>query len=164
MILQKESQLKELLPLYCASLYVITSLQWVLCLFQWKRDFKLVSVCWVTREMHLLTETSIVFHMNYRSLVWAVFIFSVEQRGKKKLKKKKLIFFQFACPKTQKTSWNKRAFKHMPPCSGDHWSSTQAYWCYSESKVWICSASWIRFISAQQKLFQLTTAHVVISF
>lgn len=56
MILQKESQLKEFLSLYCASLYVITSLQWVLCLFHWKRDFKLVSVCWVTREMQLFTE------------------------------------------------------------------------------------------------------------
>lgn len=102
--------------------------------------------------------------MNYRrSLVWAVFIFSVKEREKKK-QKRVLIFFQFAYPKTQNISWYKRTLKHMPPCSGDHWSSTQAYWCYSESKVWICSASWIRFISAQHKLFQLTTAHVVISF
>lgn len=86
MILQKESQLKEFLSLHCASLYMITSLQWVLCLLQWKRDFKLVSVCWVTREMHLLTEKSIVFHMNYRrSLVWTDFIFSVKQKKKKGL-------------------------------------------------------------------------------
>lgn len=109
MILQKESQLKEFLPLYCDSLYVITSLQWVLCLFQWERDCRMVSVYWVTREMHLFTEKNTVFHMNYRrSLVWAVFIFLVKQR-----RRKVLILFQFACPKTQTISWYRRALKHM---------------------------------------------------